>query len=630
MHPLVRSAREHAADGDGPAALDALATLASGSPEFADWIATDRLLARLAADGTAAGWFRRTVRVAVLSSHTGAQLTACLRTAALAHHVLLETYETGYRTYEQEVLDRESGLYRFAPDVVVLAVDHREVRVTDGDDGEAVLAREVDRWTHLWRLLQERTGAVVVQHTFVPPVDDPWGELGAASPTGRRRTLRRLNLALGDELPAGVHLVDAEAVALAAGGTAWFDARYWYAAKQAVGLGAVGMLAQRTADVVAAALGLGRKVVVLDLDNTLWGGVIGEDGLGGIVLGGGAEGEAYADFQAFVRELRRRGVVLAVCSKNQPADARQPFERHPEMRLSLDDLVAFEAGWDTKATMLRRIAADLDVGLDTLVLVDDNPLERAAVRHELPEVGVVELPPEPSGYAAALARFPGLQAAGMTAEDTRRTEQYRARRRGRELERRSTSREDFLRSLGTVATVEPRDETNRARIVQLVAKTNQLNLTGRRHTDTEVELLASEPGAVVWALRVRDVFDDHGLVGALVAVPLDATTLRLDTLVMSCRVLGRDAERAFVGALVEHAAESGWRRVLGEFVPSDRNAPAASVLADAGFRRLEDGDGTVQQWELVVGQDEVRVPDHVAVRRPDAVPVVAATGPTTT
>ncbi len=629
MHPLVRSAREHAADGDVPAALDALAVLASGSPEFTDWIATDRLLGRLTADGAAAGWPRRTVRVAVLSSHTGAQLTACLRTAALAHHVLVETYESGYRTYEQEVLDPGSGLYGFAPDVVVLAVDHREVRVGDGDDADEALARETDRWTGLWQDLQERTGAVVVQHTFVPPVDDAWGELGASSPTGRRRTLRRLNLALGDHAPAGVHLVDAEAVATTVGGAAWFDSRYWYAAKQAVGLGAVGLLAQRTVDVVAAALGLGRKVVVLDLDNTLWGGVIGEDGLGGIVLGGGAEGEAYADFQTFLRGLRRRGIVLAVCSKNQPADARLPFERHPEMRLALDDLVAFEAGWDTKAVMLRRIAADIGVGLEALVLVDDNPLERAAVRHELPQVGVVELPAEPSGYAAALARFPGLQSATVTAEDARRTEQYRARRRGRELERKSGSREDFLRSLGTVATVEPRDETNRARIVQLIAKTNQLNLTGRRHTDTEVDSLAREPGAVVWALRVRDVFDDHGLVGALVAVPLDASTLRLDTFVVSCRVLGRDAERAFVGALVEHAAASGRSRVLGEFVPSDRNEPAASILADVGFRRLQETGGAVQRWELVIGQDEVHVPEHVAVRRPDPAPALTA-GLTTT
>jgi FkbH-like protein len=626
MHADLREARERSSSGDALGALDALARVAMVSDDVASWIGADRLAARLVADPAAGSWPRRRLRIALLSSHTSAHLAAALRVAALAHRVLVETYESGYRTFEQEILDETSGLYAFRPDVVVLAVDHRETRLADqASDLAGDVRREVDRWHGLWDLLRRRTGALVVQHTFVAPVDDPWGEAGATATGGRRRALRRLNLELGDGLPPGVHLVDAEAVAFTVGADVWFDPRYWYASKHAVGLGAVGHLAQRTTDVVVAALGLARKVLVLDLDNTLWGGVIGEDGLGGIVLGGGPEGEAFVDLQRYVRELSRRGIVLAVCSKNSPDDARLPFGRHPDMQLTLDDFVVFEASWDPKPDMLRRIAASIGVGTDALVLVDDNPLERALVRHELPEVGVVELPPEPSGYVRALARFPGLQSAGLTTEDARRTEQYRARSRGLDLERRATSREEFLRSLDMVATIEERHETNRSRIVQLIGKTNQLNLTGRRHTDADVERLASVDGAIVWAMRVRDVFDDHGIVAALVAVP-DGPALRLDTFVMSCRVLGRTAELALLGALVERAAAAGWPRIVGEFVPTGRNSPAAGILGAAGFRLVGTDDAGVQTWELLPGRDAATPPDYFRLLLPDP----AGTSPLTT
>nr|WP_241744257.1 HAD-IIIC family phosphatase [Cellulosimicrobium arenosum] len=596
-----------------------LARLASDPSTIGAWPAADRVQGRLRTEDGAAPWARRTVRLALLASHTSGQLASALRVAALAHGIALDVYEAPYHAYEQEIADPTSGTYTFRPDVVLLAVDQREARLPDiSADPDEDVRREVARWRSHWGLLRSRTAALVLQTSFVPAPYDALGDVALRTPGSRRRLLRRVNDELAVAGTAGTYVVDAEAVAAEVGADAWFEPRYWHAAKQNVGPGAVPFLAGRVLDVLAAALGLGRKVLVLDLDNTLWGGVVGEDGLGGIVLGNGPAGEAFAEFQTYLASLRRRGLLLAVCSKNNPADARLPFEKHPEMRLRLDDIVAFEASWDTKPEGLRRIAKQLDVALDALVLVDDNPAEREIVRQLLPQVGVVDLPEQPSGYVRAVASFPGLQSVGLTADDGRRTELYHARREAAELESRAATREGFLESLDMTARIEPLDEVNLPRVVQLIAKTNQLNLTGRRHRSAEVLELAGRPGAVVWGLRVADRFDDHGLVGVLVAVP-EGEDLRIDTFVLSCRVLGRTAERALLDALRTWAVAQGRTRILAELVPTDRNAPARPILPEAGFRPTDPppgGEQSSQWWELVVDEQGIGSP-FVAWTGPD-------------
>lgn len=597
--------------GDTARARGALTAAVTSDDELATWLAASRLVAKLGREDA-----RRTLRVAVLSSHTGGQFTAALGVAASVHGLHLETYQTGYRTYEHEILDPGSDLYAFAPDAVVLAADQREVRLPElSTDPEADLTSEVERWTGLWSTLTERAGATVLHLTFVPPLADALGSHGAVHPGGRRRLLRRLNLALGEAAGPGVHLVDLESVAYAVGEAGFSDPAYWFRSKHAIGLAATPAVAQAVGDTLAAAVGAGRKLVVLDLDNTLWGGVIGEDGLGGITLGDGPTGEAFVEVQRYLSSLRQRGLLLAVSSKNDPEVARLPFEQHPEMVLRLEDFVAFETSWEPKAKSIIRIAEELDLGLEAVVFVDDNPAERAAVRHELPMVGVVELPPKPSGYVRAVAAFPGLQTVSVTAEDLRRTDQYRARRQATELEASSGSREDYLAGLQMRATVEPLLDVNRNRVVQLIGKTNQFNLTGYRHTTADVDRLDNTDRSLVWGLRLTDRFDDHGLVSVLIGVPEDndPETLRIDTFVMSCRVLGRTVETTLLTAVVDWAGQHGYRRVLGHFIPSGRNTPAATVLPDAGFHEIvggptpapaEHAEGPVRTWEFLIGQDD--------------------------
>ncbi len=443
------------------------------------------------------------------------------------------------------------------------------------DEPDVAVAAEVRCWTSLWEMIRARCGARVVQHTFAVPGEIALGHLALRTGGARPTLLARVNAELGRVAGDGIGLVDCERLAADVGKRAWFDARYWHRSKQAVSFAQVPLLARHTAAVIGAQLGVSRKCLVLDLDNTLWGGVLGEEGLTGIALGDGAVGEAFAAFQDYVVELKNRGVVLAVCSKNNDAEGKEAFERHPAMRLRLGDIASFSACWDDKPTQLRRIAADLGLGLDSLVFVDDNPVEREAVRQLVGEVDVLALPADPHGYVRALADYPFFETTAFTAEDTARTATYRARAELAAAEAAAGSLAEFHRGLDMTATVVALDELTLPRVAQLVGKTNQFNLTGRRRGADEIARLAADPATVVLCVRLADRFADHGLVAVVIAVEV-GDALAVDTWLMSCRVIGRTLEDEVAGlnprADAPARARPGRRRVptVGEERPGRR------------------------------------------------------------
>ena len=553
----------------------------------------------------------RSARVAVLGSYTTSQFAALLPLAAARAGVAVEVYECGYGQYRQEVLDPASELYRFRPDVVVLAVHAGETALPAvADDPAASVATEVERWTSLWDMIINRCGGRIVQHTFAIPGEVALGHLALRVPGSRPAMLARVNAELGrvsGERGDGVAFVDCERLAADVGKRAWFDARYWHRSKQAVSLAQVPLLARHTAAVIGAQLGTSRKCLVLDLDNTLWGGVLGEEGLAGIALGDGAVGEAFAAFQTYVAELKARGVVLAVCSKNNDADAREAFERHPGMRLGLDDIAVFSACWDDKPTQIRRIAAALGLGLDALVFVDDNPAEREVVRQLVPEVDVVALPADPHGYVRALADYPFFEASALTAEDAARTAAYRARAETAAAAAAATSLEDFHRGLDMTATVVPLDDMTLPRVAQLVGKTNQFNLTGRRRGAAEIERLAADPGTAVFCVRLADRFADHGLVAVVIAVE-SADALDIDTWLMSCRVIGRTLEDEVAALVLAEARRRGLARVTGHYRPSAKNVLVAGLYERLGFERVDPAPATTPAAETTCWSRDARSP----------------------
>jgi FkbH-like protein len=600
----VKLARAYAAAGDEPESASWLLRVVDAEDAFRPWQAAATMLPGLAAH--AATPPARSARVAIVGTFNTQQLVGMVRLAARRFGVVLELHEAGYGQVEQELLAPGSGVASFGPDYVVIAAHEGAARLPERSDRpEEDVAAEADRWASLWEAARG-LGARVVQYGFALRPEAPLGHLGSRTPGSYESMLAALNAELGRRAGDETLLVDCERLSSLVGKRRWFDDRYWHVSKQAVALDALPLLARHTAAVLAGDLGLGRRCIALDLDNTLWGGVVGDDGLDGLRLGGDAEGEAYQAFQEYLLRLQRRGIVLAVCSKNDPAIARSVFERHPQMRLRLDDIACFDASWDPKPEALRRIAATLDLGLDSMVFADDNPAEREAVRLELPEVDVIALPEDPAGYVAALAEYPLFETSRLTAEDARRTDQYRARAQARELRGASMDLPTYWRDLEMEAVVAPVDDLHLPRVAQLIGKTNQFNATTRRHGRDAV---AAMVGSADWTClygALRDRFGDHGVVAvALATVEEDA--LVVDTFLMSCRVIGRTLELSLLERLAADAERRGLARLRGLVVPTDRNGVVRDLYERAGFVRAA-GDEAAEVWEYVLSGPRLHNP----------------------
>jgi FkbH-like protein len=545
-------------------------------------------------------------RIAVLGSGVLDFWAGLLRPALFGFDIGCEILTGEYDQYQQEIRDPSSRLAKFRPEIVVLAVNWRSLGLLDETTDPATTVRNlIDGMAALWRTCQHRYRAAVIQLNFEIPEVDPLGRLSAASPGGRARVIHTLNLELWDAAQqARVAVLDVEQLAAATGKRNWSDPGMWIAAKQYPTTDAVPLLTRNLAALVRAVCGLTSKCAVLDLDGTLWGGVIGEDGLDGIRLGGDAEGEAYTAFHQYLLGLRRRGIPLAVCSKNNEDDARSVFRRHPETVLKEDDFAVFLANWEPKPDNLKNIAARLNIGVDSLVFLDDNPVERNLVRRELPEVEVPELPDDPARYAEALHATYLFESLSLTDEDRRRADTYRDNVLRTELAEGSTNLDDYLVSLRMKVDLRPFDETNLPRIVQLINKTNQFSLTTRRTTASEVMAWMQDPACYTQFMRLQDRFGDSGVTGAMVAVR-EGDTLRIVNWLMSCRVLGRRIENLMLASLIRHARRAGVAAVIGEYLPTAKNGQTSDLFDRFGFERIEEReDGGRLYRAAVPAEDE--------------------------
>jgi FkbH-like protein len=362
-------------------------------------------------------------------------------------------------------------------------------------------------------------------------------------------------------------------------------------------LDAVPLYADHIGRLLGAARGKARKCLVMDLDNTLWGGVIGDDGLEGLVLGqNSVVGEAHVALQRFILDLRRRGVVLAVCSKNEDATARLPFREHTEMVLEENQIAVFMANWSDKASNLREIAATLNIGIDSLVLLDDNAREREQVRQVLPEVAVPELTEDPADYITLLADAGYFEAVGLSEEDMARADFYQANSERISLQK-VGNLEEYLRSLQMVATISSFDAIGRVRIVQLINKSNQFNLTTRRYSEGEVEAFENNPFKFCLRVRLADRFGDNGMI-SVVIFDIGSDEWSCDTWLMSCRVLGRRIEELVLATVASAASNAGAKRLVGTYIPTEKNALVAEHFAKLGFAKLSELADGASTWAL--------------------------------
>jgi FkbH-like protein len=581
----------------------------------------DRHVERLRREGAAVP-SKRQSRVALLGSVTLDMLGPVLRAQCFGAGIDVAIYVAPFDQIVQEIENAGSGLAKFRPDIIVIAPDWRWLRFGDDEaDPQAAVAQRLSQLERLWFVCRDRLASFVVQASFEVPLEEPWGRLSMALPGGRSRLLRGLNLAMWDAASGspGVAILDLEQVAAAYGKQGWSDPVLWHVAKQYPAADALVPLGRELTAILRAIHGLTAKCVVLDLDNTLWGGVIGEDGLSGIQLGGSPAGEAFVTFQRYLKSLSARGVLLAVCSKNNEEDARRPFQEHPEMVLRESDIACFVANWSAKYENLPAIARAINIGIDALVFVDDNPVERAAVRMNVPEVEVIELPVEPAHYVSALDRSKLFEVLALTDEDRARTSAIRGNIEREQMASASGDVGEYLAGLGMRVELSPFDEANLPRIVQLINKTNQFNLTTRRRTDTEVRgLLAA--GVYTQAMRVSDRFGDNGLTGVLIALP-EGDALRLDTWLMSCRVMGRRLEEAMFAALTRYACAQGFRSVDCQYIPTAKNSVVADLFTTLGCDSLgEEAGARIYRWAgetPLPSPDVLQVEDRTAADEPD-------------
>ena len=587
------------------AAWQEAVAIANTRLDFVRTNALDHALRRALGGTVPPGLPAKPLRLAVLGSATLTHLLAGLRVGGLRRGIHVTIHEGDFGQYWQEIADPASALHAFQPNTVILALDayHLAAGVNAGmeaQEADAALTAMLERIRGCWRMLREAFGCHIV-HQMPLPVHPPLlGMNEQRLPGSPAAFVARLSAELrraADE--DGVDVLALDRAAADSGLSAWHDAGLWHRAKQEVSPAAAPMYGDLAARLMAAKQGRSFKCLVLDLDNTLWGGVVGDDGLEGLTLGqGSALGEAFAAFQTYARELSRRGVILAVCSKNDEANALEPFEKHPEMVLRRGDIACFVANWNDKAANIRAIAQELNIGLDALVFVDDNPFERALVRQELPMVAVPEISDEPSSYPRTLADAGYFESLWITEDDRARTAQYQGNKQREAMRATATDLPAYLRSLEMRLTWRRFDAVGLQRVVQLINKTNQFNLTTRRYAEDGITAIMRDPAAFGLQLRLLDRFGDNGIIAVVIGRMLDAQDLLIDTWLMSCRVLGRQVEPTSLNLIAAQARALGARRLIGEYFATAKNGMVRDHYPKLGFAPAGPGEHGGERYYL--------------------------------
>lgn len=550
------------------------------------------------------------LKLGLLSSFSAEFLSDALIVAGLLRGLAIELYVARFNQFRQEILDRASGLYAFAPDAVIISVLGEQLcpGAYESLAGQATPSDSAAELVGLLETFRRSSSASMLVQNLLPPTRPLLGVGDAGMTSGQRQQVQRLNaeLAGAAQRIGGVFIVDYEGLVARHGATQWHDPRMGYFAELPIDKRMFLPLAAEYAKFLDILAGGAKKCLVVDLDNTLWGGILGEDGLDGLQLGTVYPGNAFKAFQRHLKQLQSRGVLLAIASKNNPAEVAEAFAKHPHMVLSLEDFAAVEIGWTLKSESIAAIARNLGIGLEHVVLLDDNPVECAEVARALPMVETIVFPKAPERWAEAIAEDGFFDQLRISKEDLERGKMYRQRAVAESLRTAASSIEDFYRGLAMAITIAPLGERTVARASQLTQKTNQLNLTTRRYTEAQLRARAEDPAWSVDTIAVSDTFGDNGIVGVVMA-RRDGEVVDIDTFLLSCRVIGRTVETAMLAHLCDLAERAGAKRLRGTFIPTPRNEPVRAVLPSHGFVQVA-ADNGVSVWELDVARCRVAWP----------------------
>lgn len=543
----------------------------------------------------------KTLKMGIVSNSTTRLAVPALVGTALRYGISLHVYEAEFNQVAQEAFSTDSGFRNLNLDVILVAIDHNGLPFTscpgDEDAAESNIQDSLKYLNNVLFGLKSKTDAQIILQNIASPAEMMFGSFERQLPGTLSSFVSGINRGLDLLKDPRVVILDAAGLSANIGLSNWHDPTLWNMAKISFSQRYMPIYADYVCRILAAQLGKSRRCLVLDLDNTLWGGVIGDDGLEGILIGNaGATAEAHLHIQQTALMLRERGVVLAVCSKNEDAIARMPFKDHPDMLLREEDIAVFQANWSDKASNIRAISEALSLGLESIVFLDDNPAERKQVRDELPEVAVPELPSDPALYVPILLAAGYFESINFSEEDRNRAGLYQANAKRVQILNQSSDMNSYLKSLDMEISFRPFDKINQQRIFQLISKSNQFNLTTKRYNQSDLSRFEADENYFTRQIRLKDIFGDNGMICVIICKK-DKDAWEIDTWLMSCRVLERQVEVACLYDIVANSLSSRAKKLIGRFIPTPRNGIVKEHYQKLGFNKVSEGlEGEV--WEL--------------------------------
>lgn len=539
----------------------------------------------------------KNIKVGILSSFTINGLAETIKVKCDQIKVNCSTYVGGYNQYNQEILNAKSGLYQFNPDITFLIIDSKDIfkdfyyffYEKSPDERKKFVETRLEEIISLVKTFIKKSKSKIVISNLPIATYSPLG-IFETKEYGISQMIMDFNNGLTSMLKnePSVYVFDFMAFTSKFGEINISKPHNNFIGDIKISFDYIPYIAEAFIGYIKPILGLNRKCIVLDLDNTLWGGIVGEDGFDDIKLSSEPSGNIFVEFQKYLLALQQRGIILAINSKNNPADAIKVIREHPNMILREEHFAAIKINWNNKVQNMKEIAEEINIGLDSMVFLDDDPVNREIMKNALPQVLTVELPQDPAFYISVIQNMNDFNVLKMTDEDKKRGKMYLEQKRRNEFESEVTNLEEFLDKLEIKVTIKKADSSSIPRISQLVLKTNQFNLTTKRYTEEKIQDFAKDPKIIMCCAQVEDKFGDHGITGVFIIKHIKPKEWQLDTFLLSCRVIGREVEHAMMSFIITEAKKSGVSNILAEFIPTEKNIPIKDFLKQCGFEKRDD------------------------------------------
>lgn len=551
---------------------------------------------------------KKQLKVSLLSSFTTTGIKETLSIKCSQLNIMLKFYSSDYNRYAQEIINADSGLYKFCPDLIIIFIDTQTImgeyfflpyKISD-EERRALIEGKLEEIKLLIRMAKERSSAKILLHNFQVPIYSPLGILESKQNFGFIEAIEALNNNLRDifKNDSRVFVFDYDAFCSRIGKDNIIDHKMYYLGDIKLNLQYIPDLCCEYVSYIKPLMSMTKKCIVLDLDNTLWGGVIGEDGIDKINLGPTPEGRPYLEFQKHLFALFNRGIMLAINSKNNLSDALEVLRKHPDMILKEEHFASMKINWDDKVSNMAAIAKELNIGLDSLVFIDDDKFNRQMIKDALPEILTIDLPDDPALYSKVLTELNDFNTLQITKEDRDKNQMYLEQRKREDFKTTAGNIDEYLRGLEMAVTIQRVNSFTIPRISQLTQKTNQFNMTTRRYLEENIKKFFQDHKFLVISVKVEDKFGDNGIVGTAI-VKKEKTCWVIDTFLLSCRVIGRDIEKVLLEYIIEKARGSRVKKLIGEFIMTEKNTPAKEFYRNSGFELIKK-DRNVERWEYSI------------------------------